>query len=155
VDGSDRPPALLDQVNCRFDPRVVGIQIRQPLRIRSSDATPHNVQYQPRQNRRTNFALTTAGAERTVRFEHHEIFRAKCDVHPWMTAYIGVFENPFFAATGEDGTFEIAGIPAGQYTLVAWHEKYGELEQPLVIEGREPVELDFVYAEPAQLTSNK
>jgi len=50
----------------------------------------------------------------------------KCDVHPWMAAYVGVLNHPFYATTGADGSFSIKDLPAGEYEIVAWHEKLGE-----------------------------
>jgi hypothetical protein len=147
-DGASRPPALLDQVNCQYVPHVVGVQIGQALRVRSSDPTLHNVQYNPRRNRPQNFGMTQAGAERTVSFQAPEFIRAKCDVHPWMTAYIGVFEHPWFAITGEDGSFELTGLPAGQYTLATWHEQYGSREQQITIVEGAKVEASFIYQAP-------
>jgi hypothetical protein len=148
VDGSQLEPALLDQVHCRYAPHAIGIQTDQPLRIRSSDPTFHNVHWQSRRNPAANFGLTAAGQERTITFRAHEIVRVRCDVHPWMSAYIGVFDNPFFALTGEDGSFDITGLPEGEYTLVAWHETYGRLEHGLILSGAEPASHDFIYQGP-------
>lgn len=149
-DGSKREPAVLDQVHCRYVPHVVGVQVGQTLVVRSSDDTMHNVHYKPDRNAAANFGMTKPGAEKQVTFATPEFIRVKCDVHPWMTAYIGVFENPCFAATGVDGTFEIGNLPAGEYTLVAWHELYGKIEQPLTIaDETRPVEsVTFRYKAP-------
>ena len=51
--------------------------------------------------------------------------KIKCEVHPWMAAYAGVLNHPFFGVSGDDGTFEIKNLPPGQYVIEAWHEKYG------------------------------
>jgi plastocyanin len=148
-DGSGWAPALLDQVECRYVPHVLGVQVGQKLRLRSSDARLHNVHYAPQANPSGNHAFTNAGDEREAVFTSPEVVRMKCDVHPWMTAYVGVFENPFFATTGEGGTFEIKGLPAGDYTLVAWHELYGRLEQPVkVADETKPAEATFTYKAP-------
>ena len=148
-DGGKREPAVLDQVHCRYVPHVVGVQVGQTLNVRSSDDTLHNVHYKPDRNAAGNFGMTRAGAERQVTFAAPEFIRVKCDVHPWMTAYVGVFDTPFFAATGVDGTFEIKGLPAGEYTLVAWHELYGRQQQPLTVaDETKPVEATFRYKAP-------
>jgi plastocyanin len=145
-DGSKREPAVLDQVHCRYVPHVVGVQVGQTLTVRSSDDTLHNVHYKPDRNAAGNFGMTRPGAERKVTYAAPEFIRVKCDVHPWMTAYIGVFDTPFFAATGVDGTFEIKELPAGEFTLVAWHELYGRQEQPLtIVDETKPVEATFRY----------
>lgn len=148
-DGSKREPAPLDQKDCRYVPHVVGLQVGQQVRVRSSDPTLHNVHYIPARNAPANFGLTAAGAEKSVKFDAAEFIRVKCDVHPWMTAYIGVFDSPFFAATGEkDGTFEIAKVPAGTYRLVAWHEQYGNVEKSVTVKENETVDVSFEYKAP-------
>jgi plastocyanin len=149
-DGSKREPAVLDQIHCRYVPHVVGVQVGQTLNVRSSDDAMHNVHYNPQRNAAANFGMTKPGAEKSVTFAAPEFVRVKCDVHPWMTAHVGVFENPFFAATGVDGKFEIKGLPAGEYTLVAWHELYGRQEQPLTVaDETKPVEATtFRYKAP-------
>jgi len=65
-----------------------------------------------------------------------------------MTAYTGVFENPFFAVTGDDGTFEIKGLAAGEYKLIAWHERYGRLEQSITVNEAAPAEASLEYKAP-------
>ena len=148
VSGAGKEPAVLDQVNCRYVPHVLGIQVDQRLRIRSSDPTLHNVHYNPSRNEAQNFGFTSAGAERVVTFKAPEIIRTKCDVHPWMSAYIGVFENPLFAIAADGGTYEIKGLPAGTYTLTAWHEKYGEQSQEIVVEDEGvPVEVNITFGQ--------
>jgi plastocyanin len=148
-DGSKREPAVLDQVHCRYVPHVVGVQVGQTLNVRSSDDTMHNVHYKPDRNAAANLTMTRPGAQKQVTFAAPEFIRVKCDVHPWMTAYVGVFDTPFFAATGVDGTFEIKGLPAGEYTLVAWHELYGRQQQPLTVaDETKPVEATFRYKAP-------
>jgi plastocyanin len=149
-DGSKRDAAVLDQVHCRYVPHVLGVQTGQTLTVRSSDDTMHNVHYKPHRNEPTNFGMTKPGAEKQVTFAAPEFVRVKCDVHPWMTAYVGVFENPFFAATGVDGRFEIKDLPAGEYKLVAWHELYGRREQPITIadEAKPVDDVTFRYKAP-------
>ena len=148
-DGSMRPPAVLDQMNCRYVPHVVGVQVGQTLNVRSSDDTMHNVHYKPDRNAAGNLTMTRPGADKQVTFAAPEFIRVKCDVHRWMTAYVGVFDTPFFAATGVDGTFEIKGLAAGNYTLVAWHELYGRQQQPLTVaDETKPVEATFRYKAP-------
>jgi hypothetical protein len=62
----------------------------------------------------------------TVQFDKSEApFKVKCDVHPWMGAFIGVFDHPYFAVTGDDGSYVISGLEPGDYIIEAWHEKLG------------------------------
>ena len=149
-DGSAREAAVLDQKDCRYVPHVVGVQVGQTLKVRSSDPkTLHNTHYVPSANQPGNFGLTDAGQERAVTFAKPEFIRVKCDVHPWMTAYVGVFDSPFFATSDEDqGRFEIARVPAGKYKLVAWHEQLGQLEQAVEVKDGEAVDVAVTYQGP-------
>jgi hypothetical protein len=135
-------------VDCRYVPHVLGVQADQPLVVRSSDPTLHNVHYNPKRNAPANFGMTKAGQEKTVTFKAHEFIQVRCDVHPWMSAFIGVFENPFFAVTDENGQFQIEHLPDGQYTLATWHERYGRLEREIEVVDGAVVEAGFEYRPP-------
>ena len=149
-DGSAREAAVLDQKDCRYVPHVVGVQVGQQLRVRSSDPkTLHNTHYVPSANPAGNFGLTNAGQERAVTFAKPEFIRVKCDVHPWMTAYVGVFDSPFFATSDEnEGRFEIAKVPAGTYKLTAWHEQLGQVEQAIDVKDGQAVDVTVTYKGP-------
>ena len=150
VDAAMAEPALLDQKYCQYVPHAVGVRVGQTLKIRSSDDTMHNVHFNPSRNKAENFGFTTVGAEKTVRFAHPEFMRMKCDVHPWMMAYVGVFDSPFFAVTPVTGEFEIKGLPAGTYTLATWHEQLGEQEQTVTIaDDGQSVTANFEYKGPS------
>jgi len=147
-DGSSQPQVKLDQKSCAFVPHVVAVQVRQPLNVSTSDPTTHNVHYIPAKNPADNFGLRSKGESKTISFEYAEVVRVKCDVHPWMTAYVGVFDHPYFAVTDDVGSFEVKNLPAGTYTLVAWHELFGKIEKQLQIKDATPVEVEFEYAPP-------
>ena len=126
VTGSYPAPAehrQLDQVGCAFSPRVLALMTGQPLDIVSSDATLHNVHAAAKENEPFNLGMTAPGTRYTRTFEKPEIVPFKCDVHPWMRAWVAVVPHPFFAVTGPDGRYEIKGLPAGTYTVEAWHEE--------------------------------
>lgn len=143
-----RTPAVLDQVGCAYTPRVLGVQVRQPLLIRNSDDTLHNVHALARVNREFNIGQPNRGMESTRVFTQPEVMiRFKCDVHPWMSAYVGVLDHPFFAVTGEDGRFTITDIPPGTHTVVAWHEKFGTHEQTVTLTAGQATELQFAFGE--------
>jgi plastocyanin len=119
-------PVVLDQKGCQYEPHVMGIMVGQPYRILNSDGILHNVHTLPKVNRAFNRAMPATLKEATTTFDKPEaIFQIKCDVHPWMSAYIGVFTHPFFSVTGQDGKFTISGLEAGTYEITAWHEKLG------------------------------
>jgi plastocyanin len=126
VTGSYRAPTearQLDQKGCAYSPRVLALMIGQPLDIVSSDATLHNVHAAARENKAFNLGMPAPGTRYTRTFEKPEIVPFKCDVHPWMRAWVAIVPHPFFAVTGPDGLYEIRGLPAGTYTVEAWHER--------------------------------
>jgi plastocyanin len=126
---------LVDQKGCRYEPHVFGVRAGQPIRIRNSDPTMHNIHAMPKVNSEFNFGQAKAGMEEVKSFSQPEApFKIKCDVHPWMSAYALVCDHPFFAVTGEDGSFEIKNVPAGDHTLIFWHEKLGEKQVPVKVE---------------------
>jgi hypothetical protein len=125
------PAPLLDQVDCVFEPYVIAVIAGQPFRIRNSDPELHSVHATPRHNREFNFGQARQGQIDQKVFTKPELFiRLKCDVHPWMFAYVSVLDHPFFAVTDTNGFFALpAGIPPGRYRLNAVHLKAGEQAQ--------------------------
>jgi len=142
------PPAKLDQENCKFIPHVVGVDVGQTLVLSSQDTTMHNVNYVPVNNPPGEFSMSFPGSEETTSFIAPEFIHAKCGVHPWMSAWIGVFANPFFAVSGPDGSFEISRVPAGHYKIAAWHEQYGQTEQEITVEDGKTVDANFEFKSP-------
>ena len=117
----------LDQHGCMYEPHVLAIMTGQGFKVKNQDAFLHNVHSLSTVNPPFNFGQPTKDDGKDVDpMKAAEYFRVKCDVHPWMSAYIGVFEHPFFAVSKPDGTYTIktAGLPDGDYTLTFWHEKY-------------------------------
>lgn len=150
AEGSDLDAAKLDQVFCRYTPHVIGVVVGQTLNIKSSDPTVHNVHYKSTFGGDSNYWMKNAGESVDVKFKMPEFIRTGCDVHPWMNATICVLDNPLFAITGSDGTFKIPNLPTGSYKLVAWHERFGKMEQPLEIKDEAPVTVDFTFAPQAK-----
>jgi plastocyanin len=144
----DATTPVLDQVNCRFTPHVLAVQVGQTLRLKSSDPVMHNVHLQCQVNPDINYGFNGPGY-RDISFDFPETtFRVKCDVHPWMTAYIAVFNHPWFAITGDDGTFEIDHVPPGTYTLAAWQEALPMQTQTIVVTDAGLANLSFTFKAP-------
>jgi plastocyanin len=132
-------PIVLDQQGCRYEPHVFGVIVGQPVEIHNSDATLHNVHAIPKVNDEFNFGQQPKTPPMTRTFEEPEIgVSFRCDVHGWMRAYANVVTHPFFAVTGEDGMFEIKGLPPGTYTIEAWHERLGTQTQQVTISDTNP-----------------
>ncbi len=139
-------PVVLDQKGCMFTPHVVAMEAGQPLQIKNSDPFLHNVHAQPTLNEPFNMAMPTANAGEAADPQPKvpEIFKVKCDVHPWMTAWVAVFDHPYFAVTADDGTYAIKGLPDGTYEVQAWHERYGTQRQTVVVKGGKAV-ADYAF----------
>lgn len=139
-------PAQIDQVKCHYVPHVVGVQTGQPLEVKNSDNTLHNVNAMPKKNQGFNFAQPIAGMKTTKKFANPEVMVTfVCNVHPWMKSYVGVVGHPFFAVSGDGGQFEIKGLPAGTYTLEAWHEKLGATTQTVTVGAAETKTANFSF----------
>jgi plastocyanin len=113
----------LDQTGCMYEPYVFGVVTGQKFKVHNSDSEMHNVHATPKNNPEFNF-VQLKGGENERSFDKAEVLaRIKCDVHPWMFAYVGVCDHPYFAVTDKDGNFKISGVPDGKYTIEAFHQK--------------------------------
>jgi plastocyanin len=141
---------VLDNVGCLFEPYVLGVQVGQKFKIRNSDPTLHNAHATPRLNREFNSTLPSKGQMVERSFSVPEVLvRVRCDVHPWMFAYIGVVAHPFFAVTDDDGAFSFPpGIPPGRYSVAAVHPKAGEVLQQVTLSAVERKALEFTFVAP-------
>lgn len=124
---ADKPaPVTFDQAGCIYHPRVFGVRTGQTIKILNSDPTLHNVHAMPKTNASFNLGMPTKGQTAEKTFTKPEtMVRIKCDVHGWMNAYVGVLDHPYFGVSDANGSFSIPNLPAGEYTLEAWHEKLG------------------------------
>ena len=139
-------PVVIDQKGCQYHPHVLGIRVNQTLQLRNSDGLLHNVHALPKVNTPFNMAMPANRTTADHTFGKEEgMFLVKCDVHPWMSAHVGVFSNPFFAVTGPDGKFKITGLPAGTYEVEAWHEKLGVRTAKVTV-GAAPGTANFAFA---------
>ena len=144
----ERPTGAIeiDQDGCLYRPHVVGVQTGQTLRFRNSDPTLHNVHTHSDNSRNVNFGMPLQNDTRDIRLAKAEIMvGVKCDVHPWMRAWVGVLDHPYFAVTGADGTFKVSRIPPGEYLIEAWHERFGTVSEKVMLpaSGEVATELRF------------
>jgi plastocyanin len=146
-----KTPVTLDQKGCVYQPHVMGIMVGQAYRILNSDGILHNVHALPKINRAFNRAMPPTVKEANATFDKPEaLFLIKCDVHPWMSAYVGVFTHPFFSVTGTDGKFTISGLEPGTYEITAWHEKLGTQTASVTVAANEAKSQNFKFTTPAK-----
>jgi len=139
-------PVIIDQVACFYRPRMVGARVGQTLQIRNSDPTLHNVHSLSALGNGFNVGQPKGGMVYSFRLKDEErMLRLKCDVHSWMTAYVGIVSHPYFAVSGTNGAFQIEKIPPGTYTVEAWHERYGRLTRTISVTAGSVANLDFTY----------
>ncbi|MEK6324445.1 MAG: carboxypeptidase regulatory-like domain-containing protein [Acidobacteriota bacterium] len=139
-------PVVLDQKGCRYQPRVLGIQTNQILKVTNSDNTTHNIHPSPKTNQEWNQMQAQGAPPIEKKFGRPEtLIPVKCNQHPWMKANVGVLAHPYFAVSGKDGSYTIKTVPPGTYTLVFWHETKGEQTQQVTIAAKESKTQDITY----------
>jgi plastocyanin len=134
--GASQPAVVLDQKGCLYTPQILAIQTGQKLIVKNSDSCVHNVHATPAVpgNPESNQVQTPGGADLNFVYAQPEMFlRFKCDVHPWMFAWVSVFDSPWFCVSGPDGKFVIKNVPPGKYTVEAAHRKLGTQTQEVEV----------------------
>src|SRR3989454_3859631 len=139
-------PVVIDQRGCIYTPRVVGVRVGQIVQIKNSDALLHNVHGLSGKDNSFNVGQPTAGLVYQWKVKNEEVMlHLKCDIHNWMNAYIGVVTNPYFAVSDTTGTFQIDKVPAGTYTLQAWHERFGPTMKTVTVKAGAVTTIDFTF----------
>jgi hypothetical protein len=139
-------PAKLDQKGCQYFPHVLGVMVNQPIEINNSDETLHNVHALPKNSKPFNLPFPKRGMMRSQSFSSPEVMvKVRCDVHNWMSSYIGVLDHPFFAVTDDQGRFSIPNLPPGKYEIEAWHEKYGTSSTTVTVGASGQATADFTF----------
>ena len=139
-------PIYLDQNGCLYTPHVIAVRTGQSLIVKNSDDTLHNINVQPQNNPAFNIGQPIAGMETEKSFPNTEIgIPARCDVHPWMSGFIGVFDHPYYAVSAGGGSFSIDRLPAGDYVVEAWHESLGTRTQNVTVSPNETTEISFDF----------
>lgn len=140
-------PVSIDQKGCIFVPRVAAVQVDQPLKFLNSDPLAHNVHGFAQKAQAWNVSLSVKGTSRTIKLDKPEaMIEVKCDIHPWMRAYVGAFDHPYFAVSGADGSFTLKNLPPGEYTIEAWHERFGTRSQKVTVGARETKEVVLTFS---------
>jgi plastocyanin len=146
-----KEPVVMDQDGCQYSPHVMGIMVGQTFKVLNSDGILHNVHALPKVNRPFNMAMPPTRKEAEHTFAKAEgMFTIKCDVHPWMHSYLGVFADPFFAVTKKDGKFSIPDLPAGTYEIEAWHEKLGTQKATVTVGASGTKTVEFKFSPPSR-----
>jgi hypothetical protein len=139
-------PVILDQKGCMFRPHVVAAMVGQSVMVRNSDPLIHTVHSMDAEESPVfNFAQPTLAQRVVEPLQVVETFGVRCDLHPWMTAWVRVFNHPYFAVTRGDGSFEIKGLAPGNYRLKAWHESLGVREKTFMIRAGNGASVDFTF----------
>jgi plastocyanin len=140
-------PVVLDQDKCRYSPRVVGVRVGQALQIRNSDPLLHNVRSNGVINQAFNKSTPLEGMSFNHTFATKEVMVPfKCDVHGWMSAYVGVLDHPYFGTTAPDGRVMLGNLPPGTYTIEAWHEQLGTKTQQVTIAAKDSKDVSFSFS---------
>jgi len=145
--GASALPAVLDQKGCVYTPQILAIQTGQKLLVRNSDMCVHNVDFTPivAGNEGHNDVQMMGASDLTYTFPKPEDFiMFKCDVHPWMRAWVSVFDSPYFSTSDKDGKFVIKNVPPGKYTVEANHRKLGAQTQDVEV-GDKDVTVNFTF----------
>jgi len=138
---------VLDQDKCRYTPRVLGVRVGQPLQIHNSDPLLHNVRSNGVINQAFNKSTPIEGMSFDHTFATREVMVPfKCDVHGWMSAYVGVLDHPYFGTTAADGKVVLANLPPGTYTIEAWHESLGTKAQQVTIGSKDSKDVSFSFS---------
>ncbi|MGA7624845.1 MAG: carboxypeptidase regulatory-like domain-containing protein [Candidatus Acidiferrales bacterium] len=146
-EGSAAPSQAVryDQKGCEYIPHVLPMFVDQPLQIYNDDQTSHNIHPLAKVNQEWNKSQPPGAPPIDTKWDKPEFVPVKCNIHPWMHGYFVVLKTNHYAVTGEDGSFEIKGLPAGKYTVTAWQEQYGNKAQDVTISGSETKTANFVF----------
>jgi hypothetical protein len=130
----------LNNMKCNFVPHVQAVPVG-TIVVVNSDPVMHNTHAFSGKQTVFNVALPVKGQRVEKPMNKPGINRVECDTHGWMLGWVFAAENPYYAVTQKDGTFTIADVPPGSYTLVAWHELTGEQEMPVTVKPKDALEV--------------
>ena len=139
-------PLVLSQKGCMYEPRVLALRVGQPLEVHNEDPTTHNINVRARDNRSWNRSEVPGEPSFSETFDHPELgIPVTCNIHPWMRAYLFVFDHPYYDVTTKTGEFSLKGLPPGRYTVEAWQEYYGVQDQTVTLTAEGTKSILFVF----------
>ena len=143
-------PAVIEQRECMYTPRVVGIVAGQKVEVRNADDTFHNVRANLAGKVLWNLGQPVAAPalERSNLGKPGDVVALHCDVHPWMASWIAITDHAFFAVTGPDGAFTLRDVPPGTYTVEAWHPTLGTKTARVKVKKGKTAKAAFTFAAP-------
>jgi plastocyanin len=144
-DGAPSQAVKFDQKGCQYIPHVLAFQVNQTLQIANDDQTSHNIHPLPKVNREWNKSQPPGTPPIEEKYDKPEFIPVKCNIHPWMHGNFAVMKNSHYAVTADGGSFSLANLPPGKYTITAWHESYGDQSQEVTISGSETKPINFVF----------
>jgi Carboxypeptidase regulatory-like domain len=144
-EGAPSQAAVFDQKGCRYIPHVLAFQVNQELKVVNDDQTSHNIHPLAKINREWNKSQPPGTPPIVDKYDKMEFIPVKCNVHPWMHGTFAVLKNSHYSISAADGGFSLPNLPAGKYTVTAWHESYGEQTQEVTISGSETKSISFTF----------
>lgn len=144
-DAAPSQAVKFDQKGCQYIPHVLAFQVNQTLQIANDDQTSHNIHPLPKVNREWNKSQPPGTPPIEEKYDKAEFIPVKCNIHPWMHGNFAVMKNSHYAVTADGGSFSLANLPPGKYTITAWHESYGDQSQEVTVSGNETKPVNFVF----------
>jgi plastocyanin len=148
--GADEPNAppqavTFTQKGCQYIPHVIAMHTGQELDVINSDQTSHNIHPLAKTNREWNKSQPPGSPPIKEKFDTPEFISVKCNIHPWMHGWFAVLKTSHYSISGDNGAFSLPNLPAGKYTVTAWHEDYGTQTQDVTVTGNETKSIDFTF----------
>ena len=142
-----RDSVVLDQVHLEFVPHVLPVVVGTTVAFPNHDEVPHNV-YSSSPPKIFNMGIYPKGASRSITFDQPGEVRLLCNIHPHMSAYVLVLEQPYFTVPAKDGSFSLKDLPAGKYKITVWNEKYKPVSQSVEIKATDKAVVNFELRDP-------
>ena len=139
------PVVQLEQRGCRYAPHVLAVQAGEEIWVKNDDSVTHSIHPLAHVNAEWNRSQPPGTPPVVIRYDQPEFIKVKCELHPWMRGVLAVFKNSHHAITDSNGAFTLPDLPAGKYTVTAWHELYGTQSKEITIAAGENKDLNFSF----------